>query len=91
MYNTSVVTATTTTYGSNYPSLMLSGQQQQSFIDSYTAVILEESEKLYNTLNTELTNRFITTAAAAAIRASSLPSLGNNTNNHKLTHKSDNT
>jgi hypothetical protein len=53
----------TISYGSNYLSLMSSGQQhQQSFIDSYTTVILEESEKLYNALNTELTNRFITTA-----------------------------
>ena len=37
-------------YGSNYNSLMLSErqqqQQQQSFNDSYTALILEESEKL---------------------------------------------
>jgi hypothetical protein len=37
-------------YGSNYPSLMLSGrqQQQQSFNDNYTALILEEAEKIYN-------------------------------------------
>jgi hypothetical protein len=72
---------TTISYGSNYPSLMLSGrqqQQQQSFNDSYTALILEEAEKLYNKLTTELTNRFIRTAAAAAIRASSLPSPSNN-------------
>jgi hypothetical protein len=37
-------------YGSNYHSLMLSGRQQQqqqsSFNDSYTALILEEAEKL---------------------------------------------
>ena len=48
-----------TPYGSNYPSLMLPGQQQQqqqSFNDSYTALILEEAEKLYNKLTTELTN-----------------------------------
>ena len=32
-------------------------QQQQSFNDSYTALILEEAEKLYNKLTTELTNR----------------------------------
>ncbi len=54
---------------------MLSGrqrQQQQSFNDSYTALILEEAEKLYNKLITELTNRVIA-AAAAAIRASQLP------------------
>jgi type II secretory pathway pseudopilin PulG len=41
-------------------------QQQQSFNDSYTALILEESEKLYNDLTIELTNRSI--AAAATIR-----------------------
>jgi hypothetical protein len=34
-------------------------QQQQSFNDSYTALILEESEKLYNDLTTKLTDRFI--------------------------------
>ena len=69
-------------YGSDYPSLMLSGrrQQQQSFNDSYTAVILEEAEKLYNELTTELTDRVITattTTTAAAIRASSLPTANN--------------
>jgi isoaspartyl peptidase/L-asparaginase-like protein (Ntn-hydrolase superfamily) len=78
LYNTSVVT----TYGSNYISLMLSrGQphQQQSFNYTYTALILEESEKLYNMLTTELTNRVIA-AAAEDIRASSLllPSNSNN-------------
>ena len=49
-------------YGSNYPSLMLSGRQQhqqQSFNDTYTALILEEAEKLYNKLRTELTNSVI--------------------------------
>jgi hypothetical protein len=53
---------TTISYGSNYPSLMLSGRQhqQQSFNDSYTALILEEAEKLYNKLMTELTNKVIT-------------------------------
>jgi hypothetical protein len=67
---------TTISYGSNYPSLMLSGrqQQQQSFNDSYTALILEESEKLYNKLTTELTSKIM----AAAIKTSSLPSPGNN-------------
>jgi hypothetical protein len=57
-------------YGSNYPSLMLSGrqQQQQSFNDNYTALILEEAEKIYNQLKTELTNRVM--SAAAAIKAS---------------------
>jgi septal ring factor EnvC (AmiA/AmiB activator) len=44
-------------YGSNYLSLTLSGQQQQSFgylndDDICTAVILEEAEKLYNELTT---------------------------------------
>jgi len=50
---------TAISYGPNYPSLMLSGrqQQQQSFNDIYTALILEEAEKLYNKLTTELTNR----------------------------------
>jgi hypothetical protein len=60
-------------YGSNYPSLMSSGrqqQQQQSFNDSYTALILEEAEKLYNELTTELTNRAIAASAAGTIRAS---------------------
>ncbi len=61
--------------------------QQQSFNDTYTALILEEAEKIYNMLTTELTNRVI---AAAAIRASSLPLSGNN-NNQKLPHKIDNT
>jgi hypothetical protein len=44
---------------------MLSGQQyqQQSFNDIYAALILEESEKLYNKLMTELTNSVITAAA----------------------------
>ena len=52
---------TTISYGPNYPSLMLSGgqQQQQSFNDSYTALILEEAEKLYNKLTTKLTNEVI--------------------------------
>jgi hypothetical protein len=77
---------TSTTYGSNYPSLMLSGQQQQqqSFNDCYATLILEDAEKLYNELMTELTNRAIV-VTAASIRALSLPSLGNNTNNQKLT------
>jgi hypothetical protein len=54
---------------------MLSGrqhqQQEQSFSDSYTALILEEVEKLYNELTTKLTNGVI--AAVADIRASSSP------------------
>jgi hypothetical protein len=53
-------------------------------------LILEESEKLYNKLMTELTNRIMAAAAdATAIRASSLPSPGNN--KQKLSHKIDNT
>jgi transposase len=71
-YSTSVET-TYATYGSNYPSLM-SGRQrhQQSFNDSYTALIVEEAEKFYNKLTRELTNGVIA-ATAVAIRASSLP------------------
>ena len=84
-YSTSVET-TSATYGSNYLSLMSGGQQQQqqSFNDSYTALILEESEKLYNKLTTEFANMVI--AATAAVRASSLPSPGNNNNKQKLPH-----
>src|SRR5918994_2018158 len=69
-YNTSVET-TSTTCGSNYLSLMSEQQlqQQQSFNDSYTALILEEAEKLYNMLAIKLINEVI--AAAAALRASS--------------------
>ena len=62
-------------------------QQQQSFNDTYTALILEEAEKLYNKLMTELTNR-VMASAAAAISASSLPPLDNM---QKLTHKENNT
>ena len=63
-------------------------QQQQAFNDSYTALILEEAEKLYNMLMTELTNRVI--ATAAAMRASLLASPADN-NDRKLTYKIDNT
>ena len=64
---------TTISYGSNYPSLMSrqQHQQQQSFNDNYTALILEEAEKIYNKLIAELTNSVIT--ASASIRESSLP------------------
>ncbi len=64
----SISNNTTISYGSNYPSLMLSGRQQhqQSFNDSYTALILEEAETLYNKLITELTNR----AIAAGLKGS---------------------
>jgi hypothetical protein len=54
----SISNNTTISYGSDYPSLMLSGQQQ-SFNDSYTALILEEAEKLYNKLRTKLTKSVI--------------------------------
>jgi hypothetical protein len=53
------------TYESNYLSLMSSGgqhQHQQSFNNTYTALILEESEKLYNQLITEFTNRVMVAA-----------------------------
>jgi hypothetical protein len=65
---------------------MFSGRQhkQQSFNDTYTALILEEVEKLYNELTTELTNRTMT--SAASIMTSSLPPLDNM---QKLTHKND--
>jgi hypothetical protein len=76
---------TTSVYGSNYLSLMsLRQDRQQSFNDSYTALILEESEKLYNKLTTKLTNDIM--AAAAAMSASSLPPANNR---QKLTHKND--
>jgi hypothetical protein len=95
LYNISNNT-TAASYGSNYLLLMLSGrkqQQQQPFAyisdNSYIALIVEEAEKLYNQLTTELTNRII--AAAASIRALSLPSPSANTNKQKLTHKNDNT
>jgi hypothetical protein len=76
---TSVETTSPTTYGSNYLSVMSSERQQrqQSFNDSYTALILEEAEKLYNKLTTELTSRTMT-AAAASIMTSSLPSPSDN-------------
>ena len=79
---------TTISYGPTYPSLMLPGQQQQqqSFNDTYTALIVEEAEKLYNKLTTELTNRSI--AADAAMRASLLASPADN-NDQKLTYLQD--
>jgi phosphoribosyl-ATP pyrophosphohydrolase len=43
-------------------------QQQQSFNNSYTSLILEESEKLYNKLITELTNEVIVAAAQHHIK-----------------------
>ena len=64
-YGTSVET-TSTTYGSNYLSLISEWQQhqQQSFNDNYTALILEEAEKLYNKLKPEFTNRVMAAAAS---------------------------
>jgi hypothetical protein len=80
LYN--IPNSNATSYSFNSLSLMLPGQQQQqqSFNDAYTALILEESEKLYNKLTTELTNMVMVAAAdATAIRASSsLPPSGNN-------------
>ena len=67
MYYNSNTTATIS-YGSNYPSFMSGGQQQQhqeqSFNGRYAALILEETEKLYNQIITELTNRVMVAAAA---------------------------
>jgi hypothetical protein len=57
-------------------------------MDSYTTLILEEAENLYNKLTTELIGRIIA-ATAAAIRATLSPQLDNN--RLKLTHKNDNT
>ena len=83
---------TTISCATNYPSLISSGreQQQQSFNNSYTALILEEAEKLYSDLTIKLTNGFMT-AAAESVRAPSLPSLGINNNKRKLTYKIGNT
>ena len=63
LYDTSVQT-TSAAYGSNYLSLM-SGrdQHQQSFNDTYTALILEEAQKLYNKLTTKLTNEAMAAAS----------------------------
>jgi hypothetical protein len=87
-YSTSAETISTT-YGSNYLSLIPAGQQQQqSFNDSYTALILEEAEKLYNKLTIELTNGIMAAAAdTTAIRASSVPTANNN--RQKLIHKNN--
>jgi len=88
LYN--IPNSNATSYSFNSRSLMFPGQQQQqqqSFIDSYTALILEEVEKLYNNLTTELTNRIMTAATdATAIRSSLLPTANNR---QKLTHKND--
>jgi hypothetical protein len=84
MYNNSNNTAMS--YGHKYPLLVLSGrQQQQSFSDSYTALILEEAEKLFNKLTAELTNR-VMGAAAVAVKTPSLPTTNNR---QKLIHKNN--
>jgi transposase len=78
-------------YGPNYPSLMSSGRQQyqqQSFNDNYTALVLEEAEKLYNKLITKLTDNAI--GSAVAIRNSSLP-LPLSNNSRKLNYENDDT
>jgi hypothetical protein len=59
---------TTISFGSNYLSLLSGEQQQQAFNDSYIALILEEAEKLYNKLTTELTSRIMAAAADAIER-----------------------
>jgi len=74
-----------TIYASNYHSLALSEQEQPfRYIsdDGYTALILEQSEKLYNALTTKLTNDVIA-AMAAAIRTSSSSSLSLPSNNNQ--------
>jgi hypothetical protein len=79
----------TTLYRSNHLSLTLPGQKQQPFgyvrDDPYTAVLLEESEKLYEKLTTRLTNEAMA-AAAAAIKESSL-SLPITNNRKNYTYK----
>jgi hypothetical protein len=72
----------TTPYGSSGLSLMLPRKQQSSsYIDDdiYSALILEESEKLYNKLTRKLTNE-VSVASTVDFSASSLPSLSNNNN-----------
>jgi hypothetical protein len=72
-------------YGSNYRLLM--SQQQQSISDDiYSALILEEAEKLYNNLATKLVNEVM---AAAAIKASSLPLSLPSNNSQKLNYEND--
>jgi hypothetical protein len=51
-------------------------------------LILEEAEKIYNKLTTELTSKGIVAAAAMMASSLSSPSIGNK---QKLTHKNDNT
>ena len=48
--------------------------------DNYTALILEEAEKLYNKLITEFTNGVITATATIRESSLSLPTHNNNRN-----------
>jgi len=90
-YSTLVETASTS-YGSNYYLSSMSGrqqQQQQSFNNTYTALILEEAEKLYNDLTAKLTNE-IMAASSAAMKTISLPlPLPPSNNMLNLTHKNN--
>ena len=60
--------------------VLYNNSNNQSFNDIYTALILEEAEKLYNKLSTEFTNRVITASAAIRLSSLSLPSYNNNRN-----------
>ena len=84
----------TISYGSDYPSLVLSGRQyQQSFNDTYTALLLEEAEKLYNELTTKLTNEIIASTATMKTTTSSLPLQlpSSDDNSQNLNYEKDNT
>ena len=75
-----------TSYGSNYPLLMLSGSfNNHHFIyisdNPHTALILEETEKLSNKLATELTNEI--TDAAISTSLLQLPTTNNTKTNHQ--------
>jgi hypothetical protein len=50
------------------------------FNDIYIALILEEAEKLYNKLTTELTDRVITATATISESSLPLPTHNNNRN-----------
>ncbi len=64
LYNFISYNISNNTYDYSYLSLMSWQQQhQQSFNDTYAALILEEVEKLYNKLITEFTNKVITASA----------------------------
>ena len=73
---------------------MLSGRQyQQSFNDTYTALLLEEAEKLYNELTTKLTNEIIASTATMKTTTSSLPLQlpSSDDNSQNLNYEKDNT